>query len=368
LYNNGPSTLLLEDDVVFQSHPSFFCLLSVQDQHLWSTHKIAMLVSLRTATTALLGLLSVPAVSAYTNPIRNPGGSDPQIVWSGGYYYLLSTTWTDVQIARADTVAGLKTAEKKVVYSTTEASRACNVWAPEVHYLGGAWYVYYTAGNCDDLGGQRLHVLRGGATPWDEYSYAAQLSTEWAIDASVLRFAEHGNFLVFSCFHGGLPNQSTCLQQLGDDFVSVTGDIHVISKPTEEWESSGTPVQEGQNALYLGGRTFIVYSASYCWTPDYCLGSLEWNGAGDPTAETSWTKSSQCLLKSANGNYGTGHNSFFMSPSGNETWNAFHATSNSAGACDDSRYAMVQPVGLLADGRPDFGTPAVLAEEFVEPI
>jgi hypothetical protein len=173
-----------------------------------------MLVSLRTATTALLGLLSVPAVSAYTNPIRNPGGSDPQIVWSGGYYYLLSTTWTDVQIARADTVAGLKTAEKKVVYSTTEASRACNVWAPEVHYLGGAWYVYYTAGNCDDLGGQRLHVLRGGATPWDEYSYAAQLSTEWAIDASVLRFAEHGNFLVFSCFHGGLPNQSTCLYRV----------------------------------------------------------------------------------------------------------------------------------------------------------
>lgn len=108
-------------------------------------------------------LLSVVAspVSAFTNPIRQPGGSDPHVSYSDGYYYLMTTTWTNVQIARSETVDGLKTAEKKVIYSTDEASRCCNVWAPEVHYLDGSWYVYYSAGNADNLDGQNLHVLKG---------------------------------------------------------------------------------------------------------------------------------------------------------------------------------------------------------------
>lgn len=64
--------------------------------------------------TALVGLLAlVPATSAFTNPIRNPGGSDPFMVYTGGYYYLMTTTWTDVQMARATTIKGLKTAPKK---------------------------------------------------------------------------------------------------------------------------------------------------------------------------------------------------------------------------------------------------------------
>lgn len=112
--------------------------------------------------TALLGFASLfIGASAITNPIRNPGGSDPFLVYTGGYYYLLTTTWTDVEIARATTVEGLKTATKKSVYSTTTASMCCNVWSPEVHYLGSTWYIYFTAGDADDLAGQRLHVLEG---------------------------------------------------------------------------------------------------------------------------------------------------------------------------------------------------------------
>lgn len=107
-----------------------------------------------------LGAL-LPIANAFTNPIRNPGGSDPSLVYSGGYYYLLSTTWTDVQISRAESIEGLKDAESKVIYSSTEASRCCNVWAPELHYLGDKWFVYFTAGNGDNLDGQNSHVLAG---------------------------------------------------------------------------------------------------------------------------------------------------------------------------------------------------------------
>ncbi|KAL5363567.1 glycosyl hydrolase [Aspergillus floccosus] len=312
-----------------------------------------------------IGLI-LPLASAYTNPIRNPGGSDPALVYTGGYYYLLTTTWTDVEISRATSIEGLKTGEKKAVYSTTEASRCCNVWAPEVHYLGGKWYIYYTAGNGDNLDGQNLHVLAGGTTPWDDYTYAAQLTNEWAIDASVLRFNDWGNYLMFSCFHG-VTYQSLCVQKLGDDFISLTGDITVISQPTEDFETHGTPVNEGPAALYMNGKTYIVYSASYCWTPYYCLAMLTWDGSTDPSKASAWSKSDGCLLSSANGHYGTGHNSFFQSPDGTETWTAYHATSNSAGACDNSRYTMVQPVGSNSDGTPSFGEAAPWTQVFAEP-
>ncbi|KAI0915134.1 glycoside hydrolase family 43 protein [Ustulina deusta] len=323
-------------------------------------------MGLRKMFGALLSLATaVGFASAWTNPIRSPGGSDPFLTYSGGYYYLMSTSWTDVEIARSTTVAGLTTATKKVIYTSTDASRDANVWAPEVHYFDGAWYVYFTAGSSSDLDGQRLHVLKGGATPWDTFSYVGQLTDEWAIDASTLR-TSFGNYLVFSCFHG-VSAQSLCIQKLGSDYASLTGSISVISQPTAAWETVSTPVNEGPAALYWGGKTYLAYSASYCWSASYCLGLLTWDGTTDPTNAAAWSKSSGCVLSSANGNYGTGHNSFFQSPDATQTWIAYHATSSSAGACDDTRYTMVQLLGTHSDGSPNFGTPVDFSHVYSEP-
>lgn len=60
---------------------------------------------------------------------------------------------------------------------------------------------------------------QGGATPWDTFTYAAQLTTAWSIDASILRFSSYGNYLMTSCFNGN-TYQSICLQKLGSDYVS----------------------------------------------------------------------------------------------------------------------------------------------------
>ncbi|RAQ99417.1 glycosyl family 43 [Stemphylium lycopersici] len=319
--------------------------------------------------TSLLGVFSVAGLShAFTNPIRNPGGADPQVVYSGGWYYFIATEWDDLKLTRARSIEGLKTSEIRTIYTDTNPSRCCNVWAPELHYLDGRWYIYYTAGESgpNNLGGQRSHVLVGGASPWEDWSYGAQLTTDWGIDGTIVRFAEYGNYFVYSCMTG-VPNQSTCMRRLGDDNISLTGPLSIISQPTEEWERSDTPVQEGQHGLYFGGKTYIAYSANFCWTPDYCVALLEWDGASDPTQASSWTKSNGCSLTSSNGNFGTGHNSFFRSPSGNETWITFHAASNSAGACDDSRYAMVQPLTANADGSPNFGRAESFSYEWEEP-
>lgn len=75
--------------------------------------------------------------ASYTNPLKVPNGSDPFLVHTGGYYYMTTTTWTDIQITRAKTLEGLKTGETRRVWSDNNASRCCNVWAPEFHYFDG---------------------------------------------------------------------------------------------------------------------------------------------------------------------------------------------------------------------------------------
>lgn len=55
-------------------------------------------------------------------------------------------------------------------------------------------------------------------------------------------------------------------------------------------------------ALYHGGRTWLVYSASYCWS-NYKLGMLELVGS-DPMVASNWVKNSEPIFQAADGDYG----------------------------------------------------------------
>jgi GH43 family beta-xylosidase len=192
------------------------------------------------------------------------------------------------------------------------------------------------------------------------------MAPEWGIDGTVVRFNGWGNYFVYSC-QTGVPNQSTCVRKLGSNYISTTGSLSIISQPDQPWERAGVPVQEGANALYFGGKTYITYSANYCWTPNYCVALLEWDGSTDPAQARAWKKSNGCVLSSANGHFGTGHNSFFRSPDESESWITFHATSNSGGACDNSRYTLVQPLRANADGSPNFDIAQSASYQWPEP-
>lgn len=201
-------------------------------------------------------------------------------------------------------------------------------------------------------------LLTGGLSPWDQYSYAGQLSTPgWAIDGTILR-AANKIYFVYSAFLGGGfeqgGKQSLYITPLTG--AVKTGEHKLLSQPTQGWELVGNPVNEGPSAIYHGGKTFIAYSGSYCWTSSYAIGTLEWNG-GDPMLASSWKKSGP-HFSSANGEYGTGHNSFFTSPDGKEIWNVYHSTPDSGGNCGERRYANAAVVRWNGDGTPNFGVPA----------
>ena len=61
-------------------------------------------------------LLGIVSAASFTNPLMTKDGSDPFIVYADGYYYLMTPTWSNLQITRAATLGGLKTGERKTVW------------------------------------------------------------------------------------------------------------------------------------------------------------------------------------------------------------------------------------------------------------
>ncbi|TFK39788.1 glycoside hydrolase family 43 protein [Crucibulum laeve] len=307
--------------------------------------------------------------AGFQNPIKSTDGSDPFMVYHEGYYYLTTTTWNNIQITRATTVGGLKTATPKVVWTDSTSSRCCNVWAPEIHWQPneGTWYIYYSAGTSGTFDNQRIHALRGSSNIiWDSsWSYASRITIPnrdvWSIDATVL-IVGSTRYLVYSSWDGS--NQCLWIAQMTS--ATTVGNAVKIATPTYSWEKVGANVNEGPAALYYGGRTFIVYSASNCAGTGYTLGRLELTGS-NPLSASSWTKYSSPIFTSANGNYEPGHNGFFTSPSGNEIHMVYHASSTSPGTCDGKRYTMVQQVGWHTDGTPNLGSPRALSDNVPEP-
>jgi GH43 family beta-xylosidase len=146
------------------------------------------------------------STAAFTNPIKV--GSDPHIAYHNGKYYLTSTTWTDIQITSASTIEGLKTAEATVIWSDrSDPTRACNFWAPEIHFHEGRWYVLFSASVCDSDWGVvlptlRVYTLAGGVDDplSDEYEMLGPITppnfTDGMLDASIYDIAGTRYFIV----------------------------------------------------------------------------------------------------------------------------------------------------------------------------
>ncbi|MFJ7294245.1 family 43 glycosylhydrolase [Streptomyces collinus] len=327
---------------------------------------------LLTLLAALVLALSVgqPSASAasFSNPVKSVKGADPWISYHDGNYYLVTTSWTDViTIRKSTTLAGLSTAPGVQVWKGDAASRCCNIWAPELHFLNGRWYLYYVAGqNVSDYNPtQRSHVLESaGSDPMGPYTYKGQLNSAWMLDPSVLNVGGR-LYMLGSAITGG--TQNLVIAPMSNPYT-VSGSYSTISTPTYAWERQGGTVNEGAEMLQRGGRTFLIYSASGCWTPDYKLGQLELTGS-NPLSAASWTKKSTPVFQrsDANGVYGPGHNGFFTSPDGRENWIVYHANDSASEGCDNGRTTRAQKFTWNSDGTPDFGTPVRLGASLPGP-
>lgn len=312
--------------------------------------------------------------TTFRNPL-DPNGADPWLTYYNGFYYLSATTWNrTITMRRSRTLGGLASAPEQVIWNLNQPGAMGTMWAPEFHLLNGPngarWYLYFTAGNEPfNLGSQRIHVLESaGLDPLGPYTFKAsmldpQQNNTWELDGSILQL--NGQLYLMGTFYNG--NQPMFIRPLSNPWTA-SGTRRLLSQATFSWETVGGSVNEGPEVLQRNGRTFIIYSASHCSTPDYKLGMLTYNG-GDPLLSSSWTKSPNPVFQrsNANGVYGPGHNGFFKSPDGTEDWIVYHANSSASQGCDVNRTTRAQKFTWNADGTPNFGVPLPLSANIPAP-
>jgi len=84
-----------------------------------------------------------------------------------GYYYFTASVpaYDGIELRRAQTIAGLATAETRMVWRKPDVGAYSDlVWAPEIHFNMGAWYVYFAAAPSreikDDLFQHRMYSIK----------------------------------------------------------------------------------------------------------------------------------------------------------------------------------------------------------------
>jgi GH43 family beta-xylosidase len=320
------------------------------------------------------------------NPLLE-SGPDPWIVYHGGLYYLMHTTGNSLRIRKAARLADLSQAPNQLVWQAPPSgSYSRDIWAPELHFLRGKWYIYFAA-DAGSNASHRIWVLENdSADPlsgeWHMKGKVADATDRWAIDATVFE-QDSRLFMIWSGWEGDVNGaQHLYIAELADPWT-VKGPRVQISSPEYPWEKVGdltqrrdpernpaanlldplhVDVNEGPEILRRGDRIFLIYSASGCWTDYYSMGMLTADANSDLLNPASWKKNPLPVFWQApqNGAYGPGHGGFFQSPDGTEDWMIYHANPQPNQGCGNRRAPRAQRFTWKPDGTPDFGRPAAI--------
>jgi GH43 family beta-xylosidase len=311
----------------------------------------------------------------YSNPLMR-SGADPWIIEKDGHYFFTHTTGHNLVLYKTDTFSDLATAERVVVWeppSNTRWSR--QLWAPELHFIKGKWYLYFAA---DDGVNEnhRIYVLENeNKDPikgeWVFKGQVTDPSNKWAIDASVFKYRGIW-YMAWSGWEGNANRQQDIYIARMKNPWTIKGPRVRISSPVLDWETHGdlndplnpphVSVNEGPQWLRNKKKLFIVYSASGCWTDHYGLGLLTFRGNRNLLDSASWQKKPLPVFSTSveDSVFAPGHNSFFKSPDGKEDWILYHANPGPGMGCGQARSPRAQKFTWNPDGSPNFGKPVKL--------
>ncbi len=312
--------------------------------------------------------LMATSVLDFPNPLITQR-ADPHIVrHTDGWYYFTATVpeYDRLELRRAQSIPGLAKAEPHVIWRKhATGPMGAHIWAPELHFIDGKWYIYFAAGDAEKIWDIRIYVLENASPDplTGEWIERGQLNTGWesfALDATTfehrgvryLSWAQHDPAI------GG--NTNLYIAKMADP-VTLAGPAVMLSKPELPWEVIRFRVNEGSAFLTRGERVFLTYSASGTGA-EYCLGLLSASADADLLDPKAWTKSPEPVFRSSeeNGIYGPGHNQFVTLPDGTDLL-VYHARNYKEipgdPLHDPNRHTRVQVLRWNADGTPDFGVP-----------
>ncbi|WP_245964548.1 glycoside hydrolase family 43 protein [Rufibacter immobilis] len=305
----------------------------------------------------------------FTNPIAE--GADPWVLKKGEVYYSCGSGSGGIYVSQSTKLTQL--GERVPVWQAPDSGwNAHNIWAPELHYLQGKWYIYYTAGRTP--GGPFIHQRSGvlessSGSPFGPYVDKGMLYTgddlqhpesgKWAIDLTPFYL----NGQLYAAWSGWEENATTdktkqhlYLAKMSNPYTISSNRVK-ISSPTQPWETGGElDLNEGPELLKKKGKAFLIYSTRESWLKEYRLGQLTLaDTLQDPMKADNWVKSSGPVFEGTEEVLGVGHCSFTTSPDNTEDWILYHAKKSATPGW--SRDIRMQKFTWTQDGYPVFGKP-----------
>lgn len=239
-----------------------------------------------------------------------------------GYYYFTGSVpgYQSIEVRRATSLEGLETGERVLVWHAHDTGKQSQlIWAPEIHFIHGKWYIYYAASDDAEIRDQdhhhRMFVIENTAeTPMnDQWVEKGQVITQFesfSLDATVF---EHKNdlYYVWAQQDPRIPGNSNLYMSKMANPWTLKGKQVLLSIPEYSWERIGFKVNEGPAAISRNGKVFLTYSAS-ATDENYAMGLLWADEDSDLLNGYSWHKAKEPVFVSSERNhlYGPGHNSF----------------------------------------------------------
>ncbi|SEP82636.1 Beta-xylosidase, GH43 family [Virgibacillus subterraneus] len=303
----------------------------------------------------------------YPNPLIKQR-ADPYIYkHTDGYYYFTGShpEYDRIVLRRAKTIKGLPNAEESVLWRKYNSGiMSLHIWAPEIHFIDGKWYIHYAAGDKDDIWAIRPYVLENStANPFEgEWVEKGQINTEFqsfSLDATT--FEHNGKrYLIWA--------QKVENETISNLYIAEMSNPWTIKKqvllatPKFSWEQEGFYVNEGAAVIKRNGRIFVSYSASA--TDDrYAMGLLTAEDDSDLLNPKSWSKTKEPVFVSNEETleYGPGHNSFTVAEDGITDLFVYHSRPykkiEGNPLYDHNRHTRIQQLFWNMNGTPFFGKP-----------
>ena len=311
------------------------------------------------------------SAATFTNPIAS--GADPWVIQHNGkYYWTLTDTNRGVAVWCSDSPVSLgdrKLGCRKIVWrAPATGDYSQEIWAPELHFLDGRWYIYVAASNGRNAKHHMIVLESATDDPMSDYTFKATLYTgdsddprrrnRWAVDGTV--FTHNGRrYFIWSGWQDWRAIQWLYAAPMSNPWTISGNRVRLCANDDYQWEHVGDSLQRpAYNAapqiLQHGGRTFLVYSASASWQATYKLGLLELIG-DDPLAPGAWRKYPAPVFAPTQTTFGVGHAVFTKSPDGKQDWMIYHAKEERKDGW--SRLIFAQPFTWTKDGFPNFGKP-----------
>ncbi|MFC7528277.1 family 43 glycosylhydrolase [Actinoplanes sp. GCM10030250] len=296
--------------------------------------------------------------------------ADPWITKVAGTYYFTGSVpeYDRLVVRGSSTIAGLAGAEESVIWRRpATGTMGGHIWAPELHRIGGKWYLYFAAGDAGDVFRIRTYVMESALDdPRDPagWSLKGQLITEWdgfTLDAT--SFHHRGkHYLVWAQSEPEIAvNTSLYIAEMANPWTLKSKPTR-ITTPTRSWEIQGYKVNEGPAVLIRNGKVFLTFSAS-ATDARYCMGLLTADAGANLLKRESWVKTPDPIFvtSEATNRWGPGHNSFTVAEDGKTDVLVYHARDyrdiTGDPLYDPNRHTRVQKLYWHEDGTPLFGIP-----------